>query len=128
MFRILIVEDMQSFRKSLREILEGGFPNVAIEEAANGKEALERTDSFCPDLVFMDIRLPDESGLELTKKIKVQCPHVNVVMFTSHDIPEYREAATRYGAAGFLVKGTATREDVQSLVKSFFSNQEITST
>ena len=124
MFRILIVDDMQNFRKSFREILDGNFPNVVIEEAANGKEALERADSFRPHLVFMDIRLPDESGLELTKKIKAQYPKVTVVMFTSHDIPEYREAVTQYGASGFLVKGTATKEDVQALVKSVISNQQ----
>ncbi len=118
MFRILIVEDNRSFRESLKDILEGKFPNVVVEEAENGKEAMEKADSFDPDLIFMDIGLPDESGFELTKKVKMKYPNVSVVMLTSYDQPEYREAAMRYGANHFLTKGDVTREEIQELVKS----------
>lgn len=119
MVRILIVEDNQSFRESLKETLAGSFSNVAIEEAVNGKEVLERVHLFRPDVVFMDIRLPGGSGLELTKELKAQCPEVTVVMLSGHDIPEYREAAARYGASGFLVKGIASRRDIEATVRYF---------
>jgi YesN/AraC family two-component response regulator len=119
MFRILIVEDSRSYRESLKDILDGGkFRSVVLEEAENGKEAMEKVDSFCPDLIFMDIGLPDESGLQLTKKIKSKCPSVRVAMLTSNDGPEYREAAIRYGASHFFAKGNVTREEIQNLVKS----------
>lgn len=121
MFRILIVEDNRSYRESLKEILDSNFLNIVVEEAENGNEAMEITDSFGPDLIFMDIRLPDESGLELTKKIKVKYPHVNVVVLTSYDQSDYREAAMRYGASHFLTKGVVTREEIQDLVKSSIS-------
>jgi len=119
MFRILIVEDSRSYRESLRQSLDGKYSNIVVEEAENAREALEKTDSFRPNLIFMDIGLPDGSGLELTKKIKTIHPQVNIAMLTSHDGPEYREAAFRYGACHFLTKGNVSREEIQDLVKSF---------
>jgi CheY-like chemotaxis protein len=70
MCKILIVEDSETFRKTLRGILYSRFPFFAFDEARDGKEALKKINSFRPDLIFMDIKLPGESGLELTKKIK----------------------------------------------------------
>ncbi len=125
MFRILIVEDSRPYRESLKDILDDGkFPGVVVEEAENCRDAMEKGDSFCPDLIFMDIGLPDGSGLELTKRIKTARPQVSVAMLTSHDGPEYREAAIRYGASHFLTKGVVTREEIQNLVKSSFSERE----
>jgi YesN/AraC family two-component response regulator len=119
MFRILVVEDNQAYRESLKNILdEGHFAGVIVEEAENGKEAMEKVDSFLPNLVFMDIRLPDESGLQLTEKIKAKYPNVDVVMLSSYDLPEYREAAIRYGASHYLTKGNVTRKEIQNLVSS----------
>ncbi len=119
MFKILIVEDNLSFRYSLKELLVTQFPRVVIEEAADGDEAMQKVDSSHPDLVFMDLKLPGESGLELTKKMKIKYPEMKIIILTSYDLPEYREAATRYGATGFLVKGTTTREEILRLVESF---------
>ncbi len=119
MFKILIVEDNLSFRYSLKELLGTRFPRIVIEEAGDGNEAIQKVDSFSPDLVFMDLRLPGESGLDLTKKMKAQYPETKILILTSYDIPEYREAAARYGATEFLVKGTATREEILKLVESF---------
>jgi DNA-binding NarL/FixJ family response regulator len=119
MFKILLVEDDQQFRKILKEELNRWFPSIMIEEASDGKEAMEKMDSFCPQLIFMDIRLPDESGLQLTKKIKAKCPTTNVTMLTSHDLPEYRQAAVDCGASHFFVKGTSEGDEIRALVESF---------
>ncbi len=118
MFRILIVDDIQAYRESVKEIVGDKFLDVIVEEAENGRDALEKVDSFQPNLIFMDIRLPDESGLELTKKIKAKYPNIRVAMLTSHDQPEYREVALRYGASHFLTKGIVTRQEIQDLVES----------
>ena len=83
---------------------------MGIEDASDGREAMQKLESFQPDLILMDIRLPDVSGLELTKAIKVKTPHVKVVILTGHPYHEYREAATRYGADGFIVKGGSIKE------------------
>ena len=67
------------------------FPGVAIDEATNGVEALQRVKAFFPDLILMDIRLPGESGLELTQKIKAAYPDIIIFILTNYDytrIPE----------------------------------------
>jgi CheY-like chemotaxis protein len=120
MFKILIVEDNVSFRDSLKEILLARFSGLVIHEAGEGNEAIQKVDSLCPDLIFMDIKLPGESGLELTRRIKAQCPETKIIVLTSYDLPEYREAAARFGANDFLTKGSSTREEILKLVESFF--------
>ena len=122
MFKILIVEDNASFRQSLKEILSTRFPFMVVWEAVDGKEALQKVDAFSPDLIFMDIRLPWENGLKITKKIKSYYPKTIIIILTSYDLPEYREAAHQYGANYFLSKGSSTREDILALVESILSD------
>jgi DNA-binding NarL/FixJ family response regulator len=110
MFPVLIVEDNPTFRRSLKELLSGEFPSVEIAEAADGKEAFQKIETFQPRLIFMDIRLPGENGLRLTQKIKTLHPETIVIILTSYDLPEYREAAKRAKANYFITKGSATHE------------------
>jgi DNA-binding NarL/FixJ family response regulator len=123
MFRTLIVEDSVFFRHLLRETLNSKFPKMQISEAADGEEALQKIKTLPPDLIFMDIKMPGESGLVLTKHIKTQYPNIIVIFLTSYDTPEYREAAIRYKADFFLSKGSSTREGILTLVKSILSRQ-----
>jgi DNA-binding NarL/FixJ family response regulator len=118
MVKTLIVDDNASFRQLLRGILDARFPSMEIEEAGDGKEAMAKLKSFHPGLVFMDIKLPGENGLELTKKIKADSPVVIVIILTSYDLPEYREAAVQFGANHFLTKGSATGDEIAELVRS----------
>jgi two-component system response regulator YesN len=122
MFKLLIVEDNFSFRDSLKEILLARFPEMFIEEAGDGDEAMQKVDSFQPDLIFMDVKLPGESGLKLTERIKIRYPKMKIVVLTSYDLPEYREAAARFGANDFLTKGSSTREEILKLVESLSSD------
>ena len=124
MFKILIVEDNMTFRQSLVAVLGTEFPSALVEEAAGGDEVLEKVDSFEPDLVFMDVKLPGENGLELTKKIKGADSGITVIILTSYDLPEYRQAAEAYGADHFVSKGTSTRDEILALVRSTKSKQE----
>ena len=94
-FKVLIVEDSGYFRQLLKETLQSGFPEMEILEAVDGEQALKKITALLPHLVFMDIRLPGESGLEITRKIKAQYPDISVIILTSYDLPEYREAAKR---------------------------------
>jgi len=96
-----------------------------IFEAADGKEALQKIEAMLPDLVFMDIKLPGESGLELTQKIKTQYPDIIITILTAYDIPEYREAAYQYKADYFLSKGSTSKEDVLTLVDSILSDRRV---
>jgi CheY-like chemotaxis protein len=104
MNRILIVEDNLFFLRFLRKTLSSRFPSIDILEATNGEEAMQKIKMLPPDAIFMDLRLPGENGLELTKKIKAQYPKIVVVIITNYDLPEYREAAYQSKADHFLSK------------------------
>jgi YesN/AraC family two-component response regulator len=118
MYCVLIVEDNPLFRRSLRELITVRFPSVGIEEASDGDEALSMIRNLEPDLIFMDIKLPGKNGLELTKTIKKSNSEIHVIIFTSYDLPEYREAAMRSGASYFLTKGNARSDDIAAAVSS----------
>src|SRR4030042_4502812 len=118
-FKTLLVEDNAAFRQSIKEIIQTEFPSIGIEEAADADDALQKVDAFLPNLIFMDIKLPNGNGLELTKKIKKEHPEMNIIILTSYDFLEYRQAATQYGANHFLSKASVTREEIIVLVKSF---------
>jgi DNA-binding NarL/FixJ family response regulator len=117
-FRILIVDDTDTFRQILKTTLQVSFPTIAIHEAADGGEALREVDAFLPDLIFMDIKLPGVNGLELTRKIKAAHPNITIFILTSYDIPEYQEAAFQYGADRFLPKTSLNPVELEELVKS----------
>jgi DNA-binding NarL/FixJ family response regulator len=121
MAKILIVEDSTFFRQLLKETLLFRYPKMDISEAPNAEEALKKVNILSPDLIFVDIRLPGESGLDFTRKIKSTYPNIPVIILTSYDLPEYREAAKEYQADHFLSKGTTTKENILALVRSILS-------
>ena len=118
MRRILIVEDNATFRHTLRSLLQPRFPLMIIEEAENGREALQKINDFLPNLIFMDIKLPGKSGLELTKQIRHKFSSTIVIVLTNYDLPECRVAAYESGANYFLGKGSSTAEEILRLVDS----------
>jgi DNA-binding NarL/FixJ family response regulator len=118
MFRTMVVEDSSSFREIIKYNLRDQFPSMGVIEAADGVEAFQKIDSDHPNLIFMDIGLPGENGLELTRKIKADHPDVIIIILTSHDSPEYREAAIRYKADYFFSKDSLLNNGVLTLVKS----------
>lgn len=124
MSSVLIVEDDARFRKKLRNSLASRFPSVVFREAANGKQVFQEIDSSPPALIFMDISLGDDNGLELTKEIKLLYPEIFISILTSYDFPEYREAAFKIGADSFLVKGLATLEEIAESLETILSPQD----
>lgn len=124
MGKILIVEDNATFRKTVRGLLESRFPSADFEEAEDGVEALRKVNEFHPDLIFMDIKLPGENGLALTKRIKGSDPQITIIILTSHDLPEYRQAASKMGASHFVVKGSSTADEILALVASIYSESQ----
>ena len=116
--KTLIVEDNTLFRQTFKKSLETLFPSMVIQESAEGTDALQKVDVFHPEIIFMDIHLPGENGLKLTRKIKTNHPDVSVIILTSHDIPEYRDAALQHGASTFLSKDSFTHAQIETLIKS----------
>jgi DNA-binding NarL/FixJ family response regulator len=118
MLTILIIDDNASFRESFRDLLVQHFPNMHIDEVADTKGALEKIIEHPPDLIFVDIELAGESGLELIGKIRTGDTDPVIAIFTSYDLPEYHEAAKDFGANYFFSKGASSMEDVLALVDS----------
>lgn len=122
MLRVLIVEDNRIFREAVKKRLDDNFPSMVVEEASNSEEALQKINRASPHLIFMDIRLPGVSGLELTQKIKKDFSGIRVAILTDYDLPEYRQAAIQYGADRFFVKGAFNWDEVEALIKSIQSS------
>jgi len=121
--KVLIVEDSAFYRQLLKEALHSRFPSMDIFEATDGEEALQKIETLLPNLIFMDIKLPGESGLEITKKIKTQYPNIIIIILTAYDIPEYREAADQAKANYFLSKGSSSKESILKLVESIWAGR-----
>jgi YesN/AraC family two-component response regulator len=85
---ILIVEDNPLLRDTLKGMLTTRFPSIMVQEASNAEEALSEFEKIYPCLIFMDIRLPDKNGLEITRTIKDTNPETEIIILTSFDIPE----------------------------------------
>jgi two-component system response regulator DevR len=102
--RIIIVDDHEVVRLGLRTLLERHPGFTVVEEAATGKEAVQKTLLLKPDVVVMDIRLPGGSGIEACRKITEQLPETNVIMLTSYAEDEMLFDAISAGACGYVLK------------------------
>ena len=105
---LLIVDDLDHVRQGLRTILELAGGLVVVGEACNGLEAIRQVDQLRPDVVLMDLAMPQIDGLEATERIKAQHPGIGVVMVSIHDNEETRQQAATAGVDAFLAKGTDT--------------------
>ena len=104
MKQVFIIDDSPRIRKRVAGLLSES-PQIHIAgEAGNGREALDAVDQKRPDTLLLDIRLPDESGVNLLKIFKARYPKMQVIMLTNLDSPRYREACRRLGADHFLSK------------------------
>lgn len=104
MIRILITDDQAMVRSGLRMILESESDFEVVDEAADGAQAVRIARREKPDVVLMDVRMPEMDGLEATRRIAEEAPGVRVIVLTTFDIDEYVYGALRAGASGFLLK------------------------
>ena len=118
MLRTLLVDDNASFRHSFREHLCQHAPGMDVVEAGSVRDALAKFAETRPDMVFIDIDLAGQSGLELTRKIREHRADTPIAILTNYDLPEYREAAERAGANYFFSKGGSSMEEVLTLLDS----------
>lgn len=112
--RLLLVDDHEVVRVGLKKVLEADPQIVVAGEAATAAEAVAGAQADCPDVVLMDVRLPDGDGIQACRDILAACPGVRVLFLTSFADDETMLAAVLAGAHGFCVK----RMDVESLVQS----------
>jgi DNA-binding NarL/FixJ family response regulator len=113
--RVLIVDDHALARAGMRMLLAGARRLEIVGEAADGRDALILCRRLRPDLVLMDVRLPDMDGLAATRAIRNAQPEIRVLLITMYEAPEYASEALRAGAAGYLLKGASRREVLAAL-------------
>ena len=118
MLKILVVDDSDIFRRTFMDFLKERFPSYESEEARNGNEAIIKTKEFSPDLIFLDVKLPGASGLELAREIKITNPDIAIVIVTNYDLPEYRDKAKENGADLFLSKTSLSEERIVNFIET----------
>jgi len=113
--KVLIADDQPLVRTGLRTILEnaGGFDIVG--EAGDGHEAVTQAAALRPDLVLMDVRMPNLDGIGATERIRAALPDTRVIVLTTFDIDEYVYSGLRAGASGFLLKDVPAAELVSAI-------------
>jgi len=110
--RVLVVDDHPAFRRALTSALNMIKGIEVTGEAAGGEEATERARQDDPDLILMDLSMPDVDGIEAMRKIHREKPDLPVVILTAHADPGVEKEAREAGASGFLAKGTALEDIV----------------
>ncbi len=108
--RIILAEDHTLVRTGMRALLENSKQVEVIGEANNGRQAVDLARQLQPDLVLMDIAMPELNGIEAARQIRLAQPGVRVLMLSMHDDQQYVFEALKSGANGYVLKGAAFQE------------------
>jgi DNA-binding NarL/FixJ family response regulator len=126
MTTVLLVDDQALLRMGFRMVLEAEPDLVVVGEAGDGKVAIEQVAALRPDIVLMDVRMPEMNGIEATERIVAEHPGTRVLILTTFDLDEYAFAGLRAGASGFLLKDAKPAELV-SAIRSVASGDAVVS-
>src|SRR5215203_1565329 len=113
--RLAVVDDHELARESLKNMLMDESDIEVVGEASNGRQALLLCSRLRPDLILMDVRMPEMDGLAATKEVKQRYPGVSVMMLTMHENPDYLLEALKAGAAGYVLKDAPQEEIIEAV-------------
>lgn len=125
--KILLVDDQALLRVGMRMVLEAEPDLVVVAEAGDGRDGILAARRFRPDVILMDIRMPEVDGIEATREIVKELPDSKVIILTTFDLDEYAFAGLRAGASGFLLKD-ARPADLAAAVRAVASGDAAVST
>ena len=120
MIRVILADDQELIRESLSFVLNAQADIDMVGIATNGREAIELVRREKPDVVLMDIRMPEVDGVECTRLIKEAYPQIRVIILTTFDDDELVQGALRNGAKGYLIKNH-TPEHLKQMIKSVYN-------
>ncbi len=121
--RTFIVDDSRAWRRAVCALLCDHLDVVVICESADGLDAVRKSEELQPDLVLLDIGLPNLNGLEAARQIREVSPGSRILFLTSYDSPEFLQEALSIGALGFVVKSHAAR-DLLSAVRAVLQDEQ----
>ena len=108
--RVLVVDDHPMVAEGIQSILEGYEDIEVVAAASGGRDAITRAEDLLPDVILMDLNMPDVAGLSATEIILERCPAIRVLILSMHDSPEYISAALSHGAVGYVLKDVQPEE------------------
>lgn len=114
--RIILAEDHQTIRDGLKLLVNSRSDMEVVGEADNGRTALQLAEEFSPDVVVMDISMPELNGLQATKKLKDKSPQVKVLILTRHSEPGYLQELLQAGASGYVLKQSKSEELIRAIL------------
>ncbi len=115
MIRILLADDHKIVRDGLRSLIEDQSHMTVVGEAENGRAAIELTAELLPDIILMDVGMPDLNGVEATRRIKAEHPAIHVIALSMHSDTQFVARMLEAGAAGYLLKDCAFEELTDAL-------------
>src|SRR6185436_20542171 len=114
--RIILAEDHETIRDGLKLLVNSRPDMEVVGEADNGRTALQLAEEFSPDVVVMDISMPELNGLQATKKLKEKSPQVKVLILTRHSEPGYLQELLQAGASGYVLKQSKSDELIRAIL------------
>jgi len=114
--RIILAEDHETIRDGLKLLVNSRSDMEVVGEADNGRTALQLAEEFSPDVVVMDISMPELNGLQATKKLKDKSPQVKVLILTRHSEPGYLQELLQAGASGYVLKQSKSEELIRAIL------------
>ena len=114
--RIILAEDHETIRDGLKLLVNSRSDMEVVGEADNGTTALQLAEEFSPDVVVMDISMPELNGLQATKKLKEKSPQVKVLILTRHSEPGYLQELLQAGAGGYVLKQSKSEELIRAIL------------
>lgn len=122
--RVIIADDSLIFRETITPLLAQDPEISVVAIAANGKEAFHLCEQYHPDVVLMDIRMPECDGIEGTKLIKTSFPTVKVIIFTTFEDQDFITEAIRFGAEGYVLKDSG-QDHIRMVIKSVYKGYPV---
>jgi two-component system, NarL family, response regulator NreC len=113
--RIVLAEDHQTVREGIRLLVNEQSDMEVVGEADNGNAAIKQVQKLAPDIVVMDISMPELNGLKATKKLKQACPEVKILTLTRHTDDAYLQQLIQAGANGYVLKQSAPTELIRAI-------------
>ena len=115
MIKVLIADDQELIRESLKIVLSADEKIQVTGTVSNGSDVIKSSSKDKPNVILMDIRMPQMDGVQCTKHIKESYPDIKIIVLTTFDDDEYIFDALKYGASGYLLKGVSMKELIEGI-------------